>query len=65
MTRQRTLVAVLALCLAPAVAAPSHAGNEAEEGVTYYRDVLPIVQDNCQSCHRPVGQNIGGLIAPM
>jgi peroxiredoxin len=21
--------------------------------VTYYRDVLPILQENCQSCHRP------------
>src|SRR5262249_30849114 len=20
---------------------------------TYYKDVLPILQDNCQSCHRP------------
>jgi peroxiredoxin len=30
---------------APSVKA---AGN-----VTYYRDVLPILQNNCQSCHRP------------
>src|SRR5438132_9591409 len=22
-------------------------------GVTFYRDVLPILQDNCQTCHRP------------
>lgn len=27
--------------------------------VTYYRDVLPILQKHCQSCHRP------GQIAPM
>ena len=27
--------------------------------VTYYRDVLPILQDHCQSCHRL------GQIAPM
>src|SRR5580704_1190608 len=26
---------------------------------TFYRDVLPILQKNCQSCHRP------GQIAPM
>src|SRR4029079_1910055 len=26
---------------------------------TFYRDVLPILQDHCQSCHRP------GQIAPM
>ena len=33
--------------------------------VTYYKDVLPIVQDNCQSCHRGAGYNISGLVAPM
>ena len=27
--------------------------------VTYYRDVLPILQSHCQSCHRP------GHVAPM
>jgi peroxiredoxin len=28
--------------------------NPARTGpVTYYRDVLPILQNNCQSCHRP------------
>lgn len=32
---------------------------------TFYSDVLPIVQNNCQNCHRPAGANLGGLIAPM
>ena len=59
----RTLVAVLAFGVIGAVAAPSYAENEAD--VTYYKDVLPIMQENCQSCHRPSGQNISGLIAPM
>ena len=27
--------------------------------VTYYRDVLPVLQNHCQSCHRP------GHMAPM
>lgn len=27
--------------------------------VTYYRDVLPVLQNHCQSCHRP------GQVAPM
>src|SRR6266849_2165153 len=27
--------------------------------VTYYKDVLPILQDNCQTCHR------AGEVAPM
>ena len=53
------VVAVGALSL---IAAPSQA-NEGD--VTYYRDVLPIIQDNCQSCHQPEGQNLGGVVAPM
>jgi hypothetical protein len=32
---------------------------EAAQGPTFYRDVLPILQTHCQSCHRP------GEIAPM
>ena len=32
---------------------------EVSEPVTFYKDVLPILQKNCQSCHRP------GNIAPM
>jgi hypothetical protein len=32
---------------------------------TYYKDVLPIVQENCQTCHRPNGANLGGMVAPM
>jgi len=38
------------LSMAPATIQPS---------VTYYRDVLPILQSHCQSCHRP------GQVAPM
>jgi len=33
--------------------------------VTFTRDVLPILQDNCQVCHRPGGANLGGMVAPM
>ena len=22
--------------------------------VTFYKDVLPVLQNNCQTCHRPV-----------
>lgn len=33
--------------------------------VTFYQDVLPIIQENCQSCHRPQGTNVGGMVAPM
>ena len=31
----------------------------ASDSPTFYRDVLPILQANCQSCHRP------GEVAPM
>ncbi len=44
------LVAVLAM----AVVAPAESSS-----VTFAKDVLPILQKNCQSCHRP------GQIAPM
>ena len=33
--------------------------------VTYYADILPILQANCQRCHRPSGHNVSGLVAPM
>jgi mono/diheme cytochrome c family protein len=31
---------------------------------TFYRDVLPILQQNCQSCHQEAGLNMGGMVAP-
>ena len=52
-------VAVLALV----TAGPVYAG--AQGTVTYHEDVLPILQENCQSCHRPSGKNITGVVAPM
>ena len=33
--------------------------------VTFYQNVLPIIQENCQVCHRPNGTNLGGMVAPM
>ena len=32
---------------------------------SFYRDVLPILQEQCQDCHRPGGNNMGGMVAPM
>jgi mono/diheme cytochrome c family protein len=46
-----------ALFAVPALAAPGE--------VTFTRDVLPILQENCQVCHRPGGANLGGMVAPM
>lgn len=38
-----------------AVGCPIPGAREARKtgSVTYYRDVLPILQENCQQCHRP------------
>ena len=58
----RAFAVVVAVGALSFIAAPSQA-NEGD--VTYYRDVLPIIQDNCQSCHQPEGQNLGGVVAPM
>ncbi len=37
----------------------------ARETVTFAKDILPILQQNCQVCHRPAGENMAGMIAPM
>src|SRR5262249_47786372 len=41
--------------LTKAVGCPVFAEKDVKKdgAVTYYRDVLPILQQNCQSCHRP------------
>ena len=49
---------VLALVLVTASAG-------AAERVTFTKDILPILQENCQVCHRPGGDNIAGMVAPM
>src|SRR5678816_3774273 len=46
-------VAVLALSISPAGTTAQNAS------VTFNKDVLPVIQKNCQNCHRP------GQIAPM
>ena len=51
----------LALFVAVAAAVPMEAGQAttAQAGITFSKDVAPILQQNCQVCHRP------GSIAPM
>src|ERR1044071_6330566 len=46
------LIAVMGTLFAASTAAAS-------DSPTFYKDVLPILQKNCQSCHRP------GEVAPM
>jgi hypothetical protein len=58
--QRSALIAVItaALCIAPILSSrPSVSGQSAP--LTFYRDVLPILQNHCQSCHR------AGEIAPM
>ena len=46
---ERRVFSIVALLGVVLMAAPGYAQ---ESDVTYYKDVLPIVQDNCQTCHR-------------
>jgi hypothetical protein len=40
-------------------------GAALAQGVTFTKDVLPILQERCIQCHRHGGDNISGMIAPM
>jgi len=53
------LCAVLALTVSPNLFGNLHKQEGAEPQPTFYRDVFPILQQHCQSCHR------AGSIAPM
>lgn len=61
----RPLMVLGVLAVMAVGAAPGYATTNNEADVTYYRDVLPIIQNNCQSCHRTDGLNLGGVVAPM
>ena len=52
-----------AVAVAVCTTASTIAASEGE--ITFYRDVLPILQENCQTCHRGVAANSGGMVAPM
>src|SRR4051812_25295340 len=56
-----SLVEVLGLVVAAVLAAPAAAAAQAgsQEQVTFTKDIAPIFQRSCISCHRP------GSIAPM
>jgi len=47
------------------VLAASAGTAQSADKITYTKDVLPILQENCQSCHRPFGANNSGMVAPM
>ena len=56
-----SLACTVLLCCAVSAAAQ----DSAKARPTFYKDVLPILQDNCQVCHRPMGKNVMGMVAPM
>jgi hypothetical protein len=41
------------------------AAGAAAEAPTFHKDVLPILQRNCQVCHQEAAPGAGGMIAPM
>lgn len=47
------------------MAALSAAAEDPKGRATFYKDILPILQENCQECHRAQGTNYGGMVAPM
>lgn len=66
MLKRSTLGAVCTIALALAIGRESRADDAGtSRRITFYEDVLPIMQTNCQDCHRPAGLNLGGMIAPM
>ena len=63
MRRIATASVLTAFCLAPAQALADD--DAPAQRVTYTKDVLPILQENCQTCHRPAAAGLAGMIAPM
>jgi mono/diheme cytochrome c family protein len=55
-------LAAVALLAGPVAAASE---NAVDQQVTFAEHVLPILQANCQSCHRTGGDNFTGMVAPM
>jgi hypothetical protein len=52
-------VAAACALIVPALLIASQQGSQPSAAPTFYRDVLPILQQHCQRCHRP------GEIGPM
>ncbi len=63
-TLSRVMLVITAVVVAAGLV-PVSAEAQEKEALTYYQDVAPIIQKNCQGCHRPSGANLFGLLAPM
>ncbi len=64
MKQATALLFILALA-APIAAANNNNDDATGATPTYYGEVQTILEQNCQSCHRPNGANLGGMVAPM
>jgi mono/diheme cytochrome c family protein len=64
MRSTRILGAAFAFAMAFS-AAVFAADDDADAKITFTKDILPILQQNCQSCHRPFTVGISGMVAPM
>jgi len=51
--------------MAVAIIASGSALAQENQRPTFTKDVLPILQESCVTCHRPGGDNIAGMVAPM
>lgn len=65
-SRASRFISTVAACAAMTVGSFVF-GEDAPTGAgpTFTRDILPILQNNCQECHRPSGNNFSGMVAPM
>ena len=64
MGKVNLVVAFAVLALVASLSTGAIAAQK-DASVTYTKDVLPILQENCLICHRPNGSNLGGMVAPM
>lgn len=60
-----TSVAYVAIALAILATPLAGAALDIPDRPTFHRDVLPILQERCQVCHREGGNDIAGMVAPM
>ena len=61
----RMWISAAVVLLLSVTAALAAANDTSGVDVTFYKDVLPLLQENCQECHRASGTNMGGMVAPM
>jgi hypothetical protein len=62
--RNAILASVLAVGLVSIPLAAAPGPSSVPDQPTFHKDVEPILQDNCQGCHRQKPLNMSGMIAP-